>query len=176
MHLPIRLATFALTALLVSGCGSGDEPGTRATEAPTPDAPADPCPDRIPGPGPMGPASAAPDLTLSETTWVCEYELADKGWALEGDPTSVDASQLPDLQEAVDELEPSRQDAMCTMDIGPRWMLVTAEGADLRSVLADAFGCRNVLVTNDPVEDPAGGGSLSSPADLVDALQRAHHG
>ncbi len=31
---------------------------------------------------------------------------------------------------------------MCTMDIGPRWMLVTAEDADLRSVLADAFGCR----------------------------------
>ena len=189
MHALIRLATLVLAALLVTGCASGDEPGTRATEAPSSDAPsdassedpdeaapADPCPARIPNEGPREPAEAAPDLTLTASAWVCQYELGGKGWVLDGDPVPVDPALLPDLQDAVDELEPSRQDAVCTRELGPRWMLVTAEGVDLQTVVVDDFGCRDVRVTDDPVAEPAGEGTLSGPADLVDALKRAHRG
>ncbi len=205
-HRPTHAAVrFALTALLLAAtaCGTSD-PGRSATDpggsgpggsGPDGGGPAAdelaagdgrPCPTRLPGTGDdvfgsTDPAGSAPDLPAPDRAWVCTYRLAD-AWTREGRPQPVPADRLPALAAALDALVPAAGDRVCTEELGPRHLVVLADdagsGTDLTGVAVDAFGCRDVRLTDDPRTTPPGEptasgvvpGVLTGPEGLLAAL------
>jgi hypothetical protein len=196
-----------LGATSLAGCADPD-PGQRATDTSS-TASADEaaphgdevCPERLPqgkdpGIGTEQPAEAAPELPSPESAWICQYQPVDSGpgpdgqatalvWEREGEARAVSSTTLPDIARDVSRLAPpDTANQMCTMDLGPRWMLVYATGQDLTGVVVDDFGCRNVRLTDDPFETEPGAseqggivpGVLTSPPDLLANLKAAHTG
>jgi hypothetical protein len=161
------------------------------------------CPERLPqadeadyGLGTDQSAASAPTLPAIESAWVCQYSPteADPGpegsgtpwaWVRDGEARSVDEALLPDIESDLSELAPSPDHQMCTADLGPRWMLVyAAAGGDLTGVVVDDFGCRSVLLTDEPFETVPGEatqsgivpGVLTAPDGLLDAIKAAAAG
>lgn len=193
------LATLALLGLL-AGCGQTDSSGADTgasggasggasdgtTASPTTD---ELCPAELPDDGSNGfgvtdPATEAPDLPSASQAWVCQYD-ARNGWQRAGEPVQVPEGDLAGIEESLSGLEPSDPDQMCTEELGPRWLLVTADDAGaLTGVSVDGFGCRSVRLTDSPSETApgraAGGGlvegTLSAPGDLSQELSRIHAG
>lgn len=159
------LAVAGLAAVLAA-CGQ-ESPGG-SPEPPSPSVvdelsrhDGEPCPARLPDGDAGAPAPGPPDLPAVERAWVCRYEVGS--WTLAGEPRAVSSSGLATLEGLLGRLEPAPADQMCTMDLGPRYLLVLARGGDLTGVLVDAYGCRNVRLTDDPHTTPAGttdGGGL----------------
>ncbi|WP_299051404.1 hypothetical protein [uncultured Nocardioides sp.] len=198
------LAALALLGVL-AGCGSTDsgaDSGSGADSAPDSgsddtsagDAASAPaadelCPAELPDDGDGGfgvtdPATEAPDLAPVDRAWVCQYE-SRNGWQLVGEPVEVPQDDLAGIEESLTGLEPSDPDQMCTEELGPRWLLVTAdEQGDLTGVSVDGFGCRSVRLTDSPdstVPGRASGGglvegTLSAPGDLAQELSTIHGG
>lgn len=153
------------------------------------------CPDSLPGAGdehgfgPSEPATSSPSLGTPESAWVCVYDAADVAgagvdgasydWVRRGVATPVPDSGLADLAADLEDLEPAPGDQMCTADLGPRWMLVTAVSGDLTGVVVDGFGCRAVRLTDEPFSTVPGEASapgtvpgvLTGPDGLLPALQ-----
>jgi hypothetical protein len=182
----------ALSAVLLSGCGGSED------DSPTAVDPKDgsdttvgelaahdgqPCPDQLPQPaeglGTDQPAASAPTLPAVDQAWVCQYAANEANkWLLEGEANPVDAALLPDIETGLGALSPAPAHQMCTMDLGPRWMIVsaTADG-DLTGVVVDDFGCRSVRLTDEPFEVVPGEGTfpgaLSAPDGLLEKIKAA---
>lgn len=166
--------------------GSGDTTSDSGAAAPTAD---ELCPATLPDDGAGGfgvtdPATEAPDLAPVDRAWVCQYE-SGNGWKRDGEPVEVASDDLAGLEESLTALEPSDPDQMCTEELGPRWLLVTAdEQGDLTGVSVDGFGCRSVRLTDSPdstVPGRASGdglveGTLSAPGDLAQELSTIYGG
>ena len=196
-----------LGATSLAGCADSD-PGQRATDTSS-TASADEaaprgdevCPERLPrgkGPG-FGTeqrAEAAPELPTPESAWTCRYQPVDGGpgpdgqataleWEREGEARPVSSTALPDIMRDLSRLAPpDTANQMCTMDLGPRWMLVLTTGQDLTGVVVDDFGCRSVRLTDDPFETAPGAsdqdgivpGVLTAPPNLLTDLKTVHAG
>lgn len=197
----LRAAVPAFLLAALAGCG-GDDPPARATDRPGA-SPVDErsahgdevCPEELPlgedpdgyGFGVQEPAEESPELLAPEEAWVCVYGLtgvgdgSKAGWRRQGEARPVPQDQLPGIAEALTELEPAPEEQMCTSDLGPRWLLVYAHQDDLTGVSVDGYGCRNVLLTDEPFDTPVGEaaqpgtvpGVLTGPEGLLIALQDA---
>lgn len=193
------LATALLALGLLSGCSDGaadravDPPADRPDELAAHDG--EVCPTELPeagdehGFGTREPAGSAPTLATPDQAWVCVYDgtdVAGEGadgasyaWVRREEAAAVPDADLPDLAADLDALEPAPDDRMCTADLGPRWMLVTAVDGDLTGVVVDGFGCREVRLTDEPFttvpgEASASGtvpGVLTGPDGLLPALE-----
>ena len=188
-------AVLALTGcdLPWSSTPEADKPELRTDELA--DAGGRPCPTKLPtGEDPSGhgfgtedPADELPSLLEPQEAWVCQYYTFDAGttdagavygWRLEGQPQPVVASDLTDVQHALDDLTPADRSGGCTSDLGPRWMVVYRHDGDLTGVVVDDYGCRDVRLTDDPHTTPPGvddqdgtvGGVLDGGPAILDAL------
>lgn len=150
-------------ALLAALTGCGDGGTSRSAPAPSPTAADElarhdgrPCPAQLPSEDGRAtePASGVPDLPAVVRAWVCRYEV--ETWTLAGEPHEVPPTDLGELEAALTALAPAPGDQMCTMDLGPRYLLVVSDGRDLTGVVVDAYGCRGVRLTDDPHTIPAG--------------------
>lgn len=133
-----------------------------------------PCPKQLPdadsstyGLGTSEPAASAPQLLTLQEAWVCVYGAKDAGpgpdgegtssvWVLSQGPVRVERSLLDGLDQLLVELKPAEPQAMCTADLGPRFVLVYRHGTDLTGVSVDDYGCEDVRLTDDPFETVVG--------------------
>lgn len=198
-----HVAAAAVLAAVVVVTGCSEDGGSRAVD---PEAPSvdergahdgEVCPDRLPlgddpgyGFGTDEPAESSPSLPDPDAAWVCRYDPVEAGpgpdgdgtstaWELHGGARPVESAQLADLARDLTELVPAETHRMCTADLGPRWMLVVAHDDDLTGVVVDAFGCRDIRMTDEPFETPPGeatqpgtvSGVLTGPEAFLDRLK-----
>lgn len=139
----------------------------------------EPCPDQLPmgedpdgyGHGVQSLATELPDLLEPEQVWVCQYALVEQFgtdpesgdlevsggvWVGSGEPDELPGSRLPELQQALDSLTLVEPNVACTADLGPRWLVSYVHDGDLTGVVVDDFGCRSVLLTDQPHLTPPG--------------------
>lgn len=180
MRLPLLpLASAACAVALLAGCGSqdassGEPDATPTTPAGTtePAAAAPDCPEGLrdangkKGKPATVPATTLPQLGEVEGAWLCTYvpthggpkDKTGKGytWVLDGKRTDVPADSLAAVGESLDGLAVPKPNQPCTMELGPRDLLLvrTAEG-DV-GVQVDRFGCHDVRLTSAPGEALAG--------------------
>lgn len=180
-------------ACLLTACGeptpaspppanSQDDPAPPSTELE--DAGGAPCPDQLPigeDPGGYGfgvdhLATEQPNLSEPEEAWVCAYDLVDEfdsdevdaaTWIRRGDAEPVASEDLPALRDALDGLTPADPGQNCTADLGPRWLISYTHQGDLTGVVVEGFGCRNVLLTDNPHITPPG---EKGQPDIVDGI------
>jgi hypothetical protein len=195
---PVLVAIGALGLAALSSCGdegsadSGtetspsavDEVGRHGGEV---------CPDQLPlglREGGGEPAGETPDLPVPEDAWVCVYDHVDEepseggeasfAWVRHGDPHEVPADRMASVADALTHLVPADPDRMCTLELGPRYLLSYTTGTDLTGVVIDRFGCRDVRLTDEPFETAPGdvsqpgipGGVLQAPPALLAELER----
>lgn len=151
------------------------------------------CPDELPlglREGGGEPADEAPRLPVPEEGWVCVYNQVDAepseggeasyAWVRDGDPHEVPADRMASVADALTRLVPADPDRMCTLELGPRYLLSYTTGSDLTGVVIDRFGCRDVRLTDEPFETAPGdvsqpgipGGVLQAPPALLAQLER----
>lgn len=192
----------ATAVLLLAGCNL-PWPGTPAAADPQvhpselTDAAGRPCPQELPiGDDPSGhgfgteeSADERPTLLAPQEAWICQYDAFDDGttassgaiygWRRAGRPEPVAATDLPNLQHALDNLAPAdRSRRGCTADLGPRWMVVYSHDGDLTGVVVDDYGCGDVRLTDNPATTPPGadnqdgtvGGVFDGGAAILDVL------
>jgi hypothetical protein len=195
------LLGLAAAVLALTGCElpwastpAADNPEVRPSELT--DADGQPCPKKLPiGEDPSGHgfgteevADELPTLLEPKKAWVCQYNTFDVGttpnggttygWRRAGQPEHVAAADLPDLQDALDDLVPADRSGGCAADLGPRWMVVYSQDGDLTGVVVDDYGCRDVRLTDNPHTTPPGadnqdgtvGGVLDGGPAILDAL------
>lgn len=155
-----------------------DSAGSASGGSARPPSPDTLCPPSLPASGDSpaadgadSPAPARPTLATPDRAWVCEYVPTDShpspgapstegaavaGWTRDAGPVPVPDAALTELGDALSALAPAAADRICTMDLGPRWMLVYADGRDLVGVVVDDFGCHEVRLTSDPTATPPG--------------------
>ncbi len=179
-RLAVLVGAMALAASSCSGDGAGPEDasqrptgGAQETASPgsttTPSGP--PCPRELPRPsagsavlGNTDPAAAAPRLPAFTQAWRCVYRGSetddgrDESWVWErlGAASDVADSDLERYAAALTDLRPAPADQVCTLDLGPRTLLVLEHDTGRVGVLADRFGCGSVRLTDDPAQVPAG--------------------
>ena len=181
-----RLALLALpAALALSGCGDQTSDDARAEDPASSTVEAvdlaEACPATLPTDADADAertrATEAPELASPTEAWLCTYTVLavddqasddQGGWRLEGEPEQVDDSRLPALDEALSALAPADPDRPCTMDIGPRYLVVYAGETGLTGVAVDDFGCRDVRLTDDPRTTPLGSGEGEAAAGVFD--------
>lgn len=73
-----------------------------------------------------------------------------------GATSDVADGDLERYAAALTDLRPAEADQVCTLELGPRTLLVLEHDTGRVGVLADRFGCGSVRLTDDPVEVPAG--------------------
>lgn len=194
---------------LLAGCGDdrpdratdpsaapSTSPSTRSGELADHDGA--PCPTQLPTSDRRAvdePAPAAPDLAAlvaaADAGWACRYDPGGTGpdggsgtaagWDLAGPPRPIDPADLRTLGPLLAELRPASGRRVCTMDLGPRWLVVLADAGDLTGIVVDGFGCRDVRLTDDPHRTPPGAargegvvpGVLAGPERLLDTVRRA---
>ena len=190
------------TALALTGTGLGEQDGPTVVDPATRQelaaAGGEPCPSVLPqadgsdGFGTSEPAPDSPDLADADQGWVCLYSPgtgepgANAGgsyvtWRREGPLVVLDPAKLDALIPTLTPPELPEGGRLCTSDLGPRWLLVTSTGGDLTGIAVDAFGCRNVRITDNPAEVEPGEaaqpgtvpGVLEAPGGLVHALEKA---
>lgn len=127
------------------------------------------CPRQLPhsedaddqGFGTFQPAESTPSLPAPEKAWVCQYQPTETGPAPDGDRPSltwvrygeahpVDSSQLPALQQSLNDLAPADEGQACNDDLGSRWMLAYSHSKDLTGVVVDDYGCQDIRLTDEP--------------------------
>lgn len=197
-------ATSLLSVCLPAGCAESDS-SARVVDDPPSTIPVDEiaahdghvCPEHLPqGPNPghgfgtAEPAASGPSLPTLESAWVCQYNPRDAGsrpevdgttwgWVREGEANPVDPDRLPALARSLTQLAPADSRAICTDDLGPRWMVVYSHARDLTGVVVDDYGCREVRLTDEPFGTVPGDaaqegtvpGALSGPAGLLDDIK-----
>lgn len=161
-----------VAALLLAGCG-GSGPENQTAQDPAAGSPAaqepvsEPCPATLPRDDRDAGEGDPPEVPEADQGWVCEYggPKAPDTWRSTGDPAELDEEQLADVRQDLESLEPADlSNRMCTMDLGPRYLVVLAAGEDVLRVSVDDFGCRSVRVVGEP-------GVLDGPSDLVEQLR-----
>lgn len=188
------MATVLLTACGDTGGSGGtvDDRGdagsvtsTTPTTTPTPEpTPVDlECPEQLAeAAGMVGPAEVTPTFPRLESAVVCSYfsgESPDGGWERQVGPVDVPEQDLAPMDDALAALRPAPADQMCTMDLGPRVLLLGATADGTVGVVTEAYGCRDVLLTDDPAGTAPGTGasglavpgSLAPGADLLALLE-----
>lgn len=174
--------------------GSSDDDPVPAVDRGELAAHGGPCPSVLPtatddegyGFGTTTPADGDPRFAAPEKAWVCQYGSRDVApighsgalyeWVLNGSPRRLDDDLLSEISAAMNEITPVEPTG-CDADLGPRYLLVTSSGGDLTGVSVDAYGCRDVRLTDDPFVtapgDPQEGGTvpgvLTSPG-LMETL------
>ena len=91
---------------------------------------------------------------------------------------TFDVGDLPDLQDALNDLSLPDFSGGCDDDLGPRWMVVYTHDGDLTGVVVDDYGCREVRLTDNPHitapgaddQDETVAGVLDGGAAILDAL------
>ncbi|WP_068107036.1 hypothetical protein [Nocardioides dokdonensis] len=177
-----------------SGTPTAEDPEVRPSELT--DTAGQPCPQELPiGEDPSGHgfgieevADERPTLLAPQEAWVCQYNTFDVGttasggavygWSRAGRPEPVAATDLPNLQDALDDLAPADRSGGCNDDLGPRWMVIYSHDGDLTGVVVDDYGCRDVRLTDNPTTTPPGadnqegtvGGVLDGGAAILDVL------
>ncbi|WP_460840423.1 hypothetical protein [Nocardioides marmoraquaticus] len=174
---PVLLATLAATVLLsacgdtggsgtaADGGGSADSSGSASPE-PEPRDEASPvaleCPRRLAdAAGIVDPAQATPTFPRVEAAVVCSYlqgRSPDAGWERTVGPVEVPDDRLASLDDTLAGLRPAPADQMCTMDMGPRVLVLAATSDGVVGVVAEQYGCRQVLLTDDPADVAPGAG------------------
>ena len=154
------------------------------------------CPEELPrtsedhGLGASEPAESSPALAPPDAAWVCRFNPVDVdpgpngggpmfSWVRDGEARTVESSVLEQIARHVDDLEPADERSGCNDDVGSRWILVHAYENDLTGVVSEDFGCRDVLLTDEPFRTPPGdaaqpgtvSGVLTAPDDFLDALK-----
>ena len=147
----------------------------------------DVCPRRLPQNdgddsdfGAGQPAESSPSLAPPESAWVCRYDPVEVGqdnrrggatlrWQRAAGPYRVQPQASADLQGYLRDLSPIDPARVCTMDLGPRWMVVQANAGDLTGVVVDDYGCREVRLTDEPFENPPG--SAAQPGTVAGVLE-----
>lgn len=185
---PVLAVATAAAALLLPACGDGG--GTVGDRGDTGDAGAAPSAGTTPAPEPTPvdlacpeqlaaasgfdePADATPSFPRLEAAVVCSYfpgSSPDGGWELQVGPTDVAEDDLAGLDEALADLRPAPADQLCRMDLGPRLLLLAATTDGTVGVVAEDYGCSNVLLTEDPATQAPGSaaGGLAVPGALSD--------
>lgn len=183
MNLCRLLGTAAAAALLVTSlAGCGDDTVARPEDPAAVDELAqhdgEPCPDALQQSTADDPGES-PGFAADEA-WVCRYDPGDgeaaMRWTRAGEPVPVGAERLADLLTSLEDLEPVSTDGrMCTMDLGPRYLLVLSDAGDLTGIAVDDFGCRDVRVTDEPFDATPGEGGIpglfGGPASLAEDLR-----
>jgi len=192
-----------VSAAMTGGCSSSDAGNDTPTTALVDELAAhdgQPCPPRLPlgdDPGGHGfgvedPADEKPNLNPGQVAWLCRYETVDLPpdenganftWELIGQAVRVPNKDLPMINQALTAITPAPTDQICTDDLGPRWMIVTADETDLTGVVIDDYGCRGVRLTDEPFASPPGEASgngmvpgvLQGPTELLDTIRRIMH-
>lgn len=195
-NLTVLMASGVVVATL-SACGSASDDADPGAPIAQVDELADhggePCPAALPldDDGAFGgsdPASEAPSIPEADEAWVCQYDVKESeaepdhrmmsSWMRAGEPAPVEGAALADLQTALAALAPASPNQACTMDLGPRFLVVVSTDGDLTGVLVDDYGCRDVRLTGDPYEVPAGaegqdgivGGILTGGTEVLQAV------
>lgn len=168
-----------MAALALTGCNlpwsstpTADSPEVRTGELDA--ANNRPCPQELPigddpgghGFGVEAAAEKLPTLLEPQETWMCHYNTSDVGatpsggttygWGHTGQPVPVAPSDVPNFQDALNDLSLPDLNEACTADLGPRWMVVWTHDGDLTGVVVDDFGCRSVRLTDNPHTTPPG--------------------
>ncbi|MDN4473695.1 hypothetical protein [Demequina zhanjiangensis] len=192
-------ATMATAVIVLAGCSGEPAPdGAPSGTGPhdTPKARAEvACPDALveaegdKESGGWTPADRDVDLEPFDAAWLCEYSWAnatpDTGgesspWTLQGDPAPIVDADLAALSDALGALElwtDRADEIVCTLDLGPTWMLILADGESLTGVTFEEFGCGFARLTDDPYST-APGQSRTLPAgsylggDVLREIQR----
>lgn len=97
---------------------------------------------------------------------MCQYNTVDvgatpsggttSGRGLTGQPVPVAPGDVPDFQDALNDLSLPDLSGACTADLGPRWMVVWTHDGDLTGVVVADYGCRSVRLTDNPHTTPPG--------------------
>ena len=179
MRLPLLpLASAACAVALLAGCGSQDtssgEPDVISTtpKSTTEPATAAPdCPEGLEGGGgkkgraSITPATREPRLGTVEGAWLCTYHPVPGGeqkggktyaWGLEGERSDVPADLIPAVNDAVAGLSLPGPDQPCTLELGPRDLLLVRTPDGVVGVQVDRFGCHDVRLTSAPGDALAG--------------------
>jgi hypothetical protein len=141
-----------------------------------------PCPVRLPFPdddsghgfGSSTPATADPSFRTPDSAWICQYGneivgTSDAGtvleWTLDDSVRRLDDARLGPVDASLEDITSVHPgNRVCTAELGPRWLLVTATGGDLTGVLVDGYGCQEIRLTDDPfvtsAGDPQAGGTV----------------
>ncbi len=193
----LRLGAAAVTAILLAGCGSDPAP-TATDDSPTPTetpAAAPACPatlfdgNRAESKTASAEATATPQWGDISAAWVCTYtpgvstEERKSGWTLAGDQVEVTGADLDTLRTGLAGLLVPEENRGCTMDLGPRSLVLAQVDGGTVGIVMDHFGCRDVRLTSDPAGAVAGTtsdlgtvpGTLAPGAELQSFLE-AHIG
>jgi len=143
------VATVIAAAGLIS-CGTVHDPVTQSKGAAMPSDSVDDlsahggkfCPALMPrapretyGFGDDRPAATAPTLSEPKEAWICRYDARNVApqcsngawleWARQGDPRRLNDDELKTFASAVQQLQPADGNAICTSDLGPRYLGLT---------------------------------------------------
>ena len=183
------LAFAASVALLCTGCTNVDG---------TSDASGRVCPEQLPVPeggaeAPRDFAGELPDLPAADAAWLCQYTAdvleATTGdepggdqaweWSREGEPAEISVARLDVVDALTSGLVAFPEDVACTLELGPRWLVVLEADEELFGVAVDDYGCHEARLTDDPFEVAPGHsddprlprGRLMPPTGVVDELK-----
>jgi hypothetical protein len=181
----VALVLVASAALALTGC-TNDDSGARRHA----------CPEQLPTP-PAGVegfrdfATELPKMPDADAAWLCKYVSAPTAtpgsrsgamvWSLEGEPAQLPAAGAAAVSEMVQGFTAFPGDVACTLDLGPRWLVVFQAGEDTFGITIDDYGCREARLTDDPFSVAHGystdprlvRGSLSTPRGVLVDLKAA---
>ncbi|MDN4477088.1 hypothetical protein QQX10_03670 [Demequina sp. SYSU T00039] len=107
-------------------------------------------------------AAAAAELGRFDAAWICVYPIGD------GSPVSSGPAEIEDLDRLgalLDGIGPADTSQGCTLEAGPRYLLVLADGASATRLVIESYGCRFVTIDG---YDGLFGGSRDMVAELED--------
>lgn len=196
MRIPSSIVALVLAVGLAAcsnGSGSSSEPAAddRARSTAEPNRITRPCPDELPqaisSAGEMSRvAKRKPRLPRPQRAWVCVYRAANATdpsrpagatlrWVRRQAPVRVEHDELRTYQRELDRIEPADDGRVCRSDLGPRYVLAYADGAEVLGVIVDDFGCQDVRLT-DSIEASVPGVLQSSPRLLRALKATSGHG
>ena len=111
------------------------------------------------------PATELPDLGMISTAWLCAYspkvgsgsgEEESQPWESMSEAVELTGPELETLQNAVTGMSIPPKLQACTMDLGPRSLVLMQVDGGTVGLVMDHFGCRSVRLTSDPESAAAG--------------------
>lgn len=125
-----------------------------------------------------------------DQAWVCRYIATSSGgpstdqsgpgtWTLDGSVVELNKTQLRTIAPQLKGLTPITPNR-CTLDLGPRWVLVLATEGDLTGIAIDDFGCNITSLTENPHTIEPGtltqhgvvGGAFTLPPTFLEQLRQ----
>ena len=154
----------------------------------------EPCPSAMPTSPSDGAATTAAvseaRFMRPDRAWVCRYVATSSGgastddsglgtWTRDGPGVELSKTQLRDIAPQLKDLAPITP-TRCTLDLGPRWVLVLATEGDLTGIAVDDFGCNIARLTENPHAIEPGelsqhgvvGGAFKLPRTFLEQLRQ----